>query len=116
MEDERKRVPAHFYQNENGTEPVRDWLQSLSKEDRRKIGEDVATVEYGWPVGMPTCSPMGAGLWEVRSDLDRNRIGRVLFCFSEGHMILLIGFIKKTRKTPKAELKIARARQREVER
>ena len=45
MDDEQKRVPAHFYQNENGTEPVRDWLQSLSKEDRKKIGEDVATVE-----------------------------------------------------------------------
>lgn len=114
--DELKKVGARFYQNENGTEPVRDWLHSLNKDDRKKIGGDVATVEYGWPVGMPTCGPMGAGLWEVRSDLDRNRIARVLFCFAEGHMVLLHGFIKKTRKTPKADLEIARTRQKKVER
>lgn len=114
--DDIKKVPARFFRNENGTEPVRDWLQGLSKEDRRRIGGDVATVEYGWPVGMPTCAPMGAGLWEVRSDLGGNRIARVLFCFAEDHMILLHAFIKKTRKTAEADLKIARARQRELNR
>jgi phage-related protein len=113
--DELKKVPARFYRNENGMEPVRDWLQSLNRDDRQRIGADIATVEYGWPVGMPTCRPMGAGLWEVRSNLDGRRTARVLFCFAAGQMILLHGFIKKTKKTPGADLEIARARQREIE-
>jgi phage-related protein len=116
MADELKKVPARFYRSASGAEPVRDWLHGLSKEDRKEIGTDIATVEYGWPVGMPTCAPMGAGLHEVRTDLDGNRIARVLFCFSGGAMVLLHGFIKKTRKTPRADLDLARQRQREVER
>ena len=116
MEDQLKKVPARFYRNENGAEPVRDWLQGLSKNDRRIIGTDIATVEFGWPVGMPTCSPMGAGLWEVRSNLGSNRISRVFFCFAGGNMVLLHGIIKKTKKTAVGDLDISRNRQREVER
>ncbi|MGQ0813229.1 MAG: type II toxin-antitoxin system RelE/ParE family toxin [Gemmatimonadota bacterium] len=99
----------------SGKEPVRDWLQGLSKTDRVRIGTDIATVEFGWPVGMPTCKPLGGGLYEVRTDLKGDRISRVLFCWAEGYIVLLHGFIKKTQKTPKADLDIARARKKEVE-
>lgn len=116
MGGERKKVPARFYRSPSGAEPVREWLLELTKEDRREIGKDIATVEYGWPVGMPTCAPLGAGLYEVRTNLSGNRIARVLFCFFGGSLVLLHGFIKKTRKTPQADLDIARQRQREVER
>ncbi|MEY2911707.1 MAG: hypothetical protein RLZZ184_1016 [Cyanobacteriota bacterium] len=102
-----KRVPAEFYRNENGTEPVRDWLKSLSKEERFLIGADIKTVEFGWLIGMPTCRPMGDGLFEVRTNLPQNKIARVLFCFYEGKMILLHGFIKKSQKTPKQQLDLA---------
>lgn len=96
-------------------EPVRDWLRSkLSKEDRKRIGEDVKTVQLGWPIGMPTCRPLGKGLYEVRTDL-RDRIARVIFCFHGGHLVLLHGFIKKTQKTPKTDLELARRRQLQLE-
>jgi hypothetical protein len=49
-------------------------------------------------------------------DLEDNRIARILFCSTEGQIVLLHGFMKKTRKTPKPDLDLARARQREVER
>lgn len=74
-----KRVPADFYKNENGTEPVRDWLKDLEREDRYLIGADIKTVEFGWPIGMPTCRPMGGGLFEVRTSLPQGRIARVLY-------------------------------------
>jgi phage-related protein len=109
-----KKVPARFYRSSSGDEPVRDWLKGLSREDRVKVGADIATVEYGWPVGMPTCRPMGANLWEVRTNLTGKRIARVLFCFAGGHMVLLHAFIKRTQKTPKTDLQIARERQKEV--
>ena len=50
----------------------------------------------------------------MRSDLTSNRIARVLFCFSEGRLIALHGFIKKTQKTPDVELALARKRMREL--
>ena len=115
LADDLKKLPARFYRSETGTEPVREWLTSLPKADRRMIGVDIATVEYGWPVGMPTCRPLGRGLWEVRSSLPSKRISRVLFCVAQTHMVLLHGFIKKSQKTPKSDIEIARARQKEVE-
>lgn len=110
-----KRLPAEFYRTERGNEPVREWLRDLEKEDRRIIGADIKTVEYGWPIGMPTCRPMGDGLYEVRSDLSGRRTARVLFCIAADRLVLLHAFIKKTRETPDSELKLARDRKRRVE-
>ncbi len=88
---------------------MRDWLKELSPEDRKRIGEDIKTVEFGWPIGMPVCRPMGGGIYEVRSNLAQNRIARVLFYIDKkGRMVLLHGFIKKTRKTPDLDFELAR--------
>lgn len=114
MVSARKRVPARFYRNSNGIEPVREWLQQLPKADKRAIGVDIMSVEYGWPIGMPTCRALSKGLYEVRTTIG-SRIARVLFCFADGYMVLLHGFIKKTQKTPQADIELARRRQKEVE-
>jgi phage-related protein len=113
-----KRVPAVFYRTASGTEPVRRWLKNLPAEDRRIIGVDIATVEYGWPVGMPVCSPITSrhGLWEVRSTLTGGRIARVLFCMHRGRMVLLHGFIKKTQQTSDRDLDLVVKRKKEIER
>jgi phage-related protein len=105
-----KRAPVFFYRTEAGGEPVREWLKSLPLvEDRKKIGEDIRTVEYGWPVGMPVCRPLGDGIYEVRTSLGQNRIARVMFYIdSRGRMVLLHGFIKKTRATPHGDLELAK--------
>jgi phage-related protein len=88
---------------------VRDWLKALSPQDRKRIGEDIKTAEFGWPIGMPVCRPLGAGLYEVRTTLTQNRIARVVFYIDrERRMVLLHGFIKKTRKTPDEDLALAR--------
>src|SRR6516164_3084236 len=108
-EDFGKRVPAIFYRTEAGGEPVREWLKNLSPEDRKHIGEDIKTVEFGWPVGMPVCRPLSEGVYEVRTKLTQNRIARVLFYIDKkGRMVLLHGFIKKTQKTPDEDLDRAR--------
>jgi phage-related protein len=108
-ENQGKRVPAIFYRTEAGGEPVRGWLKGLSAEDRKRIGEDVKTVEFGWPIGMPVCKPLGGGIYEVRSSLAHNRIARVLFYIDKkSRMVLLHGFIKKTQKTPDEDMELAR--------
>ena len=103
------RLQVVFYKSDSGKEPVRDWLKKLDKEDRKVIGEDIKTVQFGWPIGMPLVRKIETGLWEVRIQLD-NRIARVLFTSHEGLMVLLHGFIKKSQKTPANDLKIAKQR------
>ena len=111
-----KRISAAFYATSAGNEPVRDWLKDQSLADRKVLGEDIAAVEFTWPVGMPLVRPMKQGLWELRSSLAGNRIARILFCVTEGRMVLLHGFIKKSHKTPDEELALARKRQKEISR
>jgi len=43
----QKIIPAVFYRTAKGTEPVRDWIKELGPEDRRIIGTDIRTVEFG---------------------------------------------------------------------
>jgi phage-related protein len=109
-----KRLPAAFYQFASGREPVREWLKLLPDEDRKIVGEDIKDVEFSWPIGMPLCRALGKGLWEVRSELNGGRIARVLFCVHESRMVLLHAFIKKTQKTPQAELELALKRRKEI--
>lgn len=94
---------------------MREWIVALESTDRRTVGKDIQKVEFGWPIGMPYCRPLGRGLWEVRSDLSSGRIGRVLFCIADGEMVLLHGFIKKTQKTPPQDIDIALKRKKELE-
>ncbi|MGB3788296.1 MAG: hypothetical protein WA949_09810 [Phormidesmis sp.] len=47
MADDQKRIPALFYQSESGKQPVRDWLMKLDVADRKTIGVDIKTVEFG---------------------------------------------------------------------
>lgn len=109
-----KRLPAQFYELSSGREPVREWIKALDRDDCKIIGDDIKDVEFSWPIGMPLCRPLGGGLWEVRSNLTRGRIARILFCISEGQMVLLHGFIKKTQHTPQADMLIARNRMKDV--
>ena len=109
-----KRLPAAFYELPSGRETVREWLKSQSEEDRKIIGEDIKYVEFRWPVGMPLCRALGNGLWEVRSQLTQGRISRVLFLVHDGRMVLLHAFIKKTQKTPDADLTLALNRKKDI--
>jgi phage-related protein len=111
-----KRIAAIFYRTDAGNEPLREWLKSLDAEERRRIGEDIKTVEFGWPIGMPVCRPMGDGLHEVRTDLPGKKISRVFFYVDRlQRMVLLHGIVKKTRKTPENDLELARANKRKHE-
>jgi phage-related protein len=90
-----KKIPVFFFRTEKGNEPVRDWLKGDVAPDDRKA--------------------MGDGLHEVRTNLP-NRIARVLFYVDHRErMILLHGFIQKTRKTPPPDIAIALARKAEHE-
>ncbi len=64
---------------------------------------------------MPLIRKLETDLWEVRSFLE-NKIARVLFTIINNNMILLHGFIKKSQKTSKEDIKLARKRISDVRR
>jgi phage-related protein len=108
-----KELTVKFFRGQSGVEPVRDWLKGLCPQDRKLIGEDIKTVQWGWPLGMPLVRPMGSGLYEIRTHLE-NRIARVLFSFKDNQIILLHGFIKKSQKTPRQDLDLAKERMKKL--
>lgn len=110
-----QKVPLIFFRTAAGGEPVREWLKGLPEAERHAIGKDLLRAQWQWPVGMPLCRPLGAGLWEVRTDLPTKRTARVLLCLYRRHLVALHGFIKKTRTTPDEDLALARKRQKELE-
>ncbi len=116
MDDEDIVLRVKFFRtgNGNGNEPVREWLKSLSPDIRKIIGEDIKSVQFGWPLGMPLVRKLAPNLWEIRSSI-REGIVRVLFTIVDNKMVLLHGFIKKSQKTPQNDLDIARRRLRKVQ-
>jgi phage-related protein len=109
-----RKLPAFFYRSASGDEPVRDWLKTLGKLDRQSIGEDIAYVQYKWPIGKPRVDHLRGPIWEVRSKIG-NRIARVLFAVGRSEMILLHGFIKKTQQTDPADIELATKRLKDWE-
>jgi len=113
MPDDEPVLEVRFYRTAQDREPVRDWLKAFPREVRKIIGEDLKTVQYGWPLGMPLVRKMAANLWEVRSRIP-NGIARVR-CTTVGEvMVLLHGFVKKSQKTPKSDLQLAAQRMKEI--
>ena len=103
------RLQVRFYRTEAGNEPVREWLKMLPPEEKKIIGDDLKTAQYGWPLGMPLIRKLEPGLWEVRSRL-QDRIARVIFTVDGDTMVLLHGLIKKSEKMPQQDLQLARQR------
>lgn len=115
MVDRSKKLQARFYEMPIGRKPVREWLLDLDIADRRIVGYDIGTVEFGWPIGMPVCRPLGDGLWEVRSQCTDGTTARVIFCLLNDGMVLLHAFVKKTQKTPRQDIDLALKRRKEIE-
>ncbi|HPQ66324.1 MAG TPA: type II toxin-antitoxin system RelE/ParE family toxin [bacterium] len=108
------RLNVVFFRTDSGSEPVRRWLKSLPASHKKVIGEDIKTVQFGWPLGMPLVEKIEPYLWEVRTKVP-DGIARVLFTVDGPMMILLHGFIKKTRKIPQKEIDTARSRLRQYQ-
>ena len=108
-------LDVRFFATDTGAEPVREWLKTLPPIERKTVGEDIKTVQFGWPLGMPLVRNLGGGIWEVRIRLE-NRIARVLFALVDSTMLLLHGFFKKQQATPKPELDLAKERLKTLKR
>ena len=58
------KLEVIFFRNDNRNEPVKEWLKSLTKIERKTIDEDIKKVQFHWPLGMPLTKSIGDKLWE----------------------------------------------------
>jgi len=101
--------PVVFYRSASGREPVREWLKRLDRANRKRIGEDLYTLQLGWPTGMQLARKLEPGMWEFRSRIS-NGIVRIMFTEEKEGLVLLHGFLKKSQKLPASELAVAKER------
>lgn len=106
-----------FYQLPNGEKPVREFLDGLDKKMRAKAVYSLSVLEeFGNTLREPYSKPIGDGLFELRIKFASD-ISRIFYFFVVDNKIILTnGFIKKTMKTPKAEIELARKYKADYER
>ena len=98
-----------FYGKVDGTFPARDFILSLEPKMRAKMVRTVELLEHnGIDLREPYSKSLGDGIFELRAKVGSD-ISRVLYFFVVGRTVVLTnGFIKKTQKTPPAEIERAK--------
>lgn len=106
-----------FYSLPSGHKPVQEFLDSLDAKMRAKSLYSLSILEqYGNQLREPYSKPLGDGLFELRIKFASD-ITRIFYFFVVDNKIVLTnGFIKKTAKTPKSELELARKYKADYER
>jgi phage-related protein len=100
----------HFYDG------VEDSILSMPPKIQARMIKLLELMEkHGAHLGPPHTEAMGDGLFEIRAKAQEG-IGRSLFCYLKGQQIFVLhAFVKKSQKTPKKELELAKSRQKEVQ-
>ena len=104
-----KKFDVIFYEKENGECPVEEFLSSLDIKMRSKfVGILEVLAEKGNQLREPYSKYIDDGIFEIRCIIG-NDISRMLYFFYyNGRIIITNGFIKKTMKTPKKEIELAK--------
>jgi len=107
-------LEVRFFKTAGGNEVVLDFLRSLPADDKKTLGEDLKTLQYGFPIGMPLCRPVGK-LWELRCSLPSKRELRLLWFFHKVTQTIIVvhAFIKKAQRTPRNDMELGEARKGE---
>lgn len=100
---------AIFYDLQSGEEPALDFLKSLDVKMRAKLERSIVLLQQVGPnLRLPYSEHLDDGIFEIRAKQGSN-ITRVLYFFFVGKKIILTnGFVKKTQKTPKSQIELAK--------
>ena len=104
-----------FYKKDNLEEPVKNFIVSLPCKERAKVVQEIENIRSeGIYLRPPFVKKITGrnykGLWELRVRSGSNYIRIIYFLHTKKTFVLLHGFKKKTNKTPKRELEIAKKR------
>jgi len=104
-----KKFIIDFYKNANGRAPALEFLKTLDKKVLAKINRTFDLLEfYGSELREPHSKPLDDGIFEMRIQISSTHIRILYFFYNGGVIILTNGFVKKTNKTPKKELTLAK--------
>ena len=108
---------VNYYRLENGTAPVEQFIDSLNPKMQAKAMYSLALLEeFGNQLREPFSKPIGDGIFELRIKFSSD-ITRIFYYFvGDNRIILTNGFVKKTPKTPKEEIELARKYKKDYER
>ena len=100
---------VEFYETEEGRIPTQEFLDSLEpKMNAKMVGLMEILEEKGTLLREPYSAPLEDGIFELRA-VQGSNISRALFFFYiEGRIVITHGFIKKTQKTPRAQIELAK--------
>ena len=98
-----------FYARPDGSEPAKDFILTLDAKMRAKVLRTVSLLQNAGPsLREPYSKMLDDGIFEIRTKLGSD-ITRVLYFFVIGKKVILTnGFVKKTQKTPPAEIDLAK--------
>lgn len=110
-------IEVEFYDTEDGRCPLQEYLDSLEPKLLAKTLRTIDLLETnGILLRKPYSEYLGSDIFELRTKQGSD-ITRVLFFFFVGNKAVLTnGFTKKTRKTPKTEIEIAKKYKADYER
>ena len=99
-----------FYEKPDGTQPVKEFLDGLDIKMQAKMVRTIQILqENATALREPYSKHLDSGIFELRAKVGSD-ISRVLYFFYIGKRIVLTnGFIKKTMKTPAAEIERAKS-------
>ena len=106
-----------FYRLESGKSPVEDFLDSLNSKMRNKAVRSLELLEeFGNTLREPNSKAMGDGLFELRIKFSSDITRIFYFFYVKNKIVLTKGFVKKTQRTPSAEIELARKYKADYER
>lgn len=99
-----------FYWTAQGAEPVREWLQSLEKQERLQLGKAIQMLQMNGPaLSMPYTDRLGRGLYELRERIGKVRY-RIFYAFDGGRIVVLLHAVTKDQPVVEDDLALARRR------
>ena len=112
-----KEIEVVLFHKDNGESPVEEFIDTLEPKMQAKVLRTMELLKRnGLELREPYTKSLGRGIFELRAKHGTD-ISRVLYFFMEGQKIIFTnGFIKKTDKTPKQEIELARKYRREYKR
>jgi phage-related protein len=100
---------VEFYETEDGRTPTQEFLDSLEpKMNAKMVGLMEILEEKGYSLREPYTGPLEDGIFELRAVQGSNISRALFFFFIEGRIVITHGFIKKTQKTPRAQIELAK--------
>ena len=106
---------VNYFTDEMGKQPVKEWIDTLEVKLQLKIFRAFELLEeFNINLKAPYVKPLEDKLYELRIKDPKGIYRIIYFAYTGQEFIMLNGFVKKTQKTPKKEIELAKTRMKEV--